>query len=69
MVKRILKALMRAPGEHSWAMVPTSSPYDFGYALPRSEWAPTRHPHDRAAAPLSPREEEIFRRITADLAE
>lgn len=69
MAKRILKALMRALGDHGLAMMPPSSPYDFGYALPRSEWASTRHPHDRAAAPLSPREEEIFRRITAELAE
>jgi DNA-binding NarL/FixJ family response regulator len=69
MVKRILEAVMRALRDHGWAMVPPSSPYDLGYALPRSEWAPTLHPHDRAAAPLSPREEEIFRRITAGLAE
>lgn len=70
MANRFLAALWRALGEYDgWVLVPPSAPYDFGYVLPRSHWAPVRHPHDRAAAPLSPREEEIFRRITAELAE
>jgi hypothetical protein len=67
--RRVLRALKRLLGGHGWVMVPPSWPYDLGYVLPRSGWSVAGQRGCRAAEPLSPQEEEAFRRLTAELAE
>jgi hypothetical protein len=61
MATRFLRALICAPGDHGWTTAGTAVRDDVGYVLPRSEWT--------AAGPVSPREQDAFRRISAGLAD